>query len=205
MPTNLASGTKGATAAGGGTLPALFDDTENTTWTAPGAPSAQQVTVDLSGTTAQMVSRVQVSSMLQQGQNRFTALRQFRVDISTDGTMFVPAFTSPADAFPGASPRPGVPDMIIRSFSFPAVPATHVRLVVLQTQCTGQSEFHGIQDNDLLNGTDCRGQGEPVGTDPAGASGQTPPPQNTNTRAAEFQVFKSEANVDGGGKGKKAR
>jgi hypothetical protein len=92
--------------------------------------------------------------------------------------------------------------MIIRSFSFPAVPATQVRLVVLHTQCTGQSEFHGVQDDDPANGTDCRGEGEPAGTDPLGASGQTPKPQNTNTRAAEFQVFKSEGGVDGGGKGK---
>ena len=202
MPTNLASGSKGATAAGGGNVAALTDDTENTTWTAPGEPSAQQVTVDLAGTTPQIVNRIQVSSLLQNGQNRFTALRQFRVDVSADGTTFTPAFTSPADAFPGSSPRPAVPDMIIRSFSFPAVPATHVRLVVLHTQCTGQSEFHGVQDEDVLNGTDCRGQGEPAGTDPIGASGQTPPPQNTNTRAAEFQVFKSQGGLDSGGKTK---
>ncbi|HEX6625908.1 MAG TPA: M36 family metallopeptidase [Pyrinomonadaceae bacterium] len=202
MATNLASASKGATAAGGGNVADLIDDTENTTWTAAGAPSAQQVTIDLAGTAPQAVNRVQVSSMLQTGQNRFTALRQFRVEVSVDGTTFTPVFTSPSDAFPGASPRPGVPDMIIRSFSFPAVPATQVRLVVLHTQCTGQSEFHGIQDDDLATGTDCRGEGEPAGTDPLGASGQTPKPQNTNTRAAEIQVFKSEGGVDGGGKGK---
>lgn len=79
--------------------------------------------------------------------------------------------------------------MILRSFSFSPVQATHVRLVVLNTQCTGQSQFHGVQDDDIANGTDCRGQGEPAGTDPAAASGQTPQPQNANTRAAEFQVF----------------
>ena len=189
MPTNLASTSKGATASGGGNIAALFDDTENTTWTAAGAPATQAVTVDLAGDSPQVVGRVQVSSMLQTGQNRFTALRQFRIDVSTDGSSFTPVFTSPEDAFPGGSPRPGVPEMILRSFSFPAVQATHVRLVVLHTQCTGQSQFHGVQDDDIANATDCRGQGEPTGTDPAGASGQTPPPQNTNTRAAEFQVF----------------
>jgi hypothetical protein len=191
MPTNFASSSKGATVAGGGNVAAMTDDTENTTWTAPGSPSAQQITVDLAGDGPQAVNRVQVSSMIQHGQNRFTALRQFRVDVSTDGTNFTPAYTSPADAFPATSPRPGVPDMTIRSFSFPAVQATHVRMVVLHTQCTGQTQFHGVQDDDVLNGTDCRGQGEPAGTDPAGPSGQTPPPQNTNTRAAEFQVFTS--------------
>jgi uncharacterized repeat protein (TIGR01451 family) len=67
---------------------------------------------------------------------------------------------------------------------------------VLHTQCTGQSQFHGVQDDDIANGTDCRGQGEPTGTDPAAASGQTPPPQNTNTRAAEFQVFGAEPAAD---------
>ncbi|HYE16108.1 MAG TPA: M36 family metallopeptidase [Pyrinomonadaceae bacterium] len=192
MPTNLASTTKGATAAGGGNVAAMIDDTETTTWTAPGTPSAQQVTVDLAGTAPKTINRVQVSSMIQHGQNRFTALRQFRVDVSTDGTNFTPAYTSPADAFPGSSPRPGVPDMIVRSFSFPAVQATHARLVVLHTQCTGQTQFHGVQDNDPLNATDCRGEGEPAGTDPAGPSGQTGAAQNTNTRAAEFQVFESE-------------
>jgi uncharacterized repeat protein (TIGR01451 family) len=167
----------------------LIDDTENTTWTAAGNPATQAVTVDLAGDAPQVVGRVQVSSMLQQGQNRFTALRQFRIDVSTDGSTFTPVYTSPDDAFPGGSPRPGVPEMILRSFSFPAVSATHVRLVVLHTQCTGQSQFHGVQDDDIANGTDCRGEGEPTGTDPAAASGQTPRPQNANTRAAEFQVF----------------
>jgi extracellular elastinolytic metalloproteinase len=189
MPTNLASTSKGATATGSGNVIALFDDTENTTWTAAGSPATQIVTVDLAGTAPQVIGRVQVSSMIQTGQNRFTALRQFRIEVSTDGSSFTPVFTSPDDAFPGASPRPGVPEMILRSFTFASVPATHVRLVVLHTQCTGQSQFHGVQDDDIANGTDCRGQGEPAGTDPAGASGQTPPPQNTNTRAAEFQVF----------------
>ncbi len=189
MPTNLASTSKGATASGTGNVAALIDDTENTTWTAAGNPATQAVTIDLAGDAPQLIGRVQVSSMLQTGQNRFTALRQFRVDVSTDGTSFTPVYTSPDDAFPGGSPRPGVPEMILRSFSFAAVPATHVRFVVLHTQCTGQSQFHGVQDDDIANGTDCRGQGEPTGTDPAGASGQTPAPQNTNTRAAEFQVF----------------
>ena len=196
MQTNLASSAKGATATGSGNVAALFDDTENTTWTAAGDPAAQAVTVDLAGTAPQVIGRVQVSSMLQTGQNRFTALRKFRIDVSTDGSSFTPVFTSPDDAFPGVSPRPGVPEMILRSFSFTPVQATHVRLVVLHTQCTGQSQFHGVQDDDIANGTDCRGQGEPAGTDPAGASGQTPQPQNTNTRAAEFQVFGAEPAAD---------
>ena len=94
------------------------------------------------------------------------------------------------------SPRPTLPDMILRSFTLPSPTlATHVRLVVLTNQCTGQTDFHGVQDNDLLNPTDCRGQGEPVGTDPAG---QAPAAQAATVRAAELQVFTSQPVVSNG-------
>jgi uncharacterized repeat protein (TIGR01451 family) len=154
--------------------------------------AGKQVTVDLPGAAPKTITRVQVSAALTQNtQNRFSALRQFRVDVSTNGTTFTPAFTSPADAFPSVPPRPVIPDMILRSFALPSpVSATHVRLVVLTNQCTGQPLFQGVQDADPLNPTDCRGQGEPPGTDPGGAA-QLPPEQGTTVRVAEFQVFAS--------------
>ena len=90
------------------------------------------------------------------GENRFTALRQFRIEVSTNGVTFTPVYTSPANAFPGAVPRPVAPELILRSFSFPAVNARHVRIVVLHNQCTGNPAFQGEQDTDPTNDTDCR-------------------------------------------------
>jgi uncharacterized repeat protein (TIGR01451 family) len=191
MPTNWASSAKGATTSGDGAATEqanLIDDTENTNWTFTGPAgttvAGKQVTVALGGG-SRTIDRVQVSASLN-AQNRFTALRQFAIEVSTDGTSFTRVFTSAPDAFPGASPRPTLPDLILRSFTFAPVPATHVRLVVLTNQCTGQTDFHGVQDNDLLNPTDCRGTGEPAGTDPAG---QAPAAQPNIVRAAELQVF----------------
>lgn len=46
--------------------------------------------------------------------------------------------------------------MILRSFSVPAVRASHVRIVVLDNQCTGNTAFHGDQDSDPTSGSDCR-------------------------------------------------
>lgn len=72
MPSNWASSTHGATASGDGTTPAnLINDTESTLWESTVAPVAnKQVTVDLSGTLARNVIRVQVSAALNAGHNR---------------------------------------------------------------------------------------------------------------------------------------
>jgi extracellular elastinolytic metalloproteinase len=113
------------------------------------------VTVDLQGG-VQTVRRVQVSALLEVGRNRFTALRRFRIEVSTNGLTFRPHYTSPADAFPGFNPRPVAPEMILRSFSVPAVRASHVRIVVLDNQCTGNTAFQGDQDSDPTSGSDCR-------------------------------------------------
>lgn len=192
FPTNWASQSKGATASGDGVRHAdLIDDTEGTNWERTGATpdvGGTQVTVDLAGTVPRPINRVQVSALLRPGQNRFTSLRQFRIDASTDGTTFTPVFTSPAEAFPGAAPRPAAPDMILRTFSLPAVQATHLRLVVLTNQCTGNTQFQGVQDDDALNVTDCR-------------TGQelTPPgslaARDRDVRAAELQAFSSAGGV----------
>jgi hypothetical protein len=81
-------------------------------------------------------------------------------------------FTSPADAFPSGIPRPRAPELTLRSFAVPQTRASYVRLRVLANQCTGAAAYHGDQDDDPGNTTDC-----------------TTTPQARNVRAAELQVF----------------
>jgi uncharacterized repeat protein (TIGR01451 family) len=201
MPTNYASSTKGAVATPGPGTQArpthLNDDTEATNWEATGAPvNGRFITVDLAGTSPRTVNRVQVSALNIQGQNRFTMLRSFKIQTSTNGTTFSDWITSPANAFPGDVIRPLVPDMILRSFSGSSRQATHVRLVVLTNQCTGQTRFQGVQDSDPFNATDCRTGQE--GVDPPLSFG----PQDMSVRAAELQVFSSAGGAgDGNGDG----
>ncbi len=195
MPLNLASRFNGATAAGDGVnLPALIDDTEATNWASLGSPIAgKQVTVRLDPSRrVQTFKRIQVSALLRhripadasdsQGQNRFSALRQFEllaceargaVDC-TQPAQFTSVFTSPPDAFPARVPRPRAPELILRSFDVPTTRATHVRLRVLTNQCTGAPAYQGDQDDDPRNVTDC----------------DDGSPQDDNVRAAELQVFR---------------
>lgn len=171
LPTNRASVSKGATASGNGVnLGHLIDDTEATNWRAQkvgGEPTARgsMVTVDLAGG-AQIVERVQVSAALRPpnpsnvadpgAQNRFTALRSFAIDSCLAGSGvsclqdadFVRIFISSADAFPGGRPRPLAPDLTLRSFDVPDTTATHIRLVVLDNQCTGSALY---ADSNLEN------------------------------------------------------
>ncbi|HEX6130533.1 MAG TPA: M36 family metallopeptidase, partial [Actinomycetota bacterium] len=193
LAVNLASGSAGATAAGDGVrLDALIDDTEGTNWQADGAPVAgKQVTVDLAGG-AHEVARVQVSALLTPGQNRFVALRQFELwtcrqsaEVScADAGAYTKQLTSPADAFPAGAPRPVSPELLLREFALPApVEATHVRFVVVANQCTGQPVFHGVQDADPTNPTDCR-TGQETDVD-----APLLPPRDTSVVAAELQVF----------------
>jgi hypothetical protein len=182
LPRNLASQASGGSAAGDGTrLGSLIDDTEATNWESVGSPIAgKQVTINLAGTTPQELGSVQVSAMLFPGQNRFTALRQFRIQVCravgpktcTSAADFTTAFTSPADAFPAVQPRPRAPELIIRSFALSGS-ATHIRLVVLQNQCTGAPDYQGDQDDDPRNITDC-------------SAGSV---QDLTVRIAEVQVF----------------
>jgi extracellular elastinolytic metalloproteinase len=195
LPTNWASKHQGAAASGDGTaatLPNLIDDTEGTNWDDPsgGSPvntANPQVTVDLAGDEPQLIDRVNVSAMLDpiqtvtgpSSENRFTALRQFRIEVSTNGATFAPVFTSAEDAFPGFNPRPVGPEMILRTFQLPSpVEATHVRIVVLDNQCTGDTDFQGTQDADPANPTDCT-----IGAPPAVAE------RDTEVHIAELQAF----------------
>ncbi|GAA2612586.1 M36 family metallopeptidase [Actinomadura fulvescens] len=195
MTRNQAAAANGATAAGDGVDHArLVDETEATNWQSLTAPVAgRQVTVDLAGDSAVRIGRVQVSAMLRPAQpgdpehtptggaqNRFTALQRFEVlacdkakaDCSQDGS-FTRVYTSPADAFPARRPRPRAPELILRSFDLRDTTATHLRLRVVSSQCTGNPGFAGEQDADPRSTTDCTA-GSPL----AGL-----------VRAAEFQAF----------------
>lgn len=184
LPTNLASKNQGATASGDGSShDDLIDDTEATNWDDPsGGPAVNmvnpQVTVDLAGTEARTIDRVNVSALLF-GQNRFTAVRQFRIDASTDGANFAPVYTSPADAFPGFNPRPVGPEMILRTFDIPDVQATHLRIVVLHNQCTGNGDFQGTQEADPASPSDC------ANPNPPGVL----PERDTEVHISELQAF----------------
>ncbi len=127
--------------------------------------------------------------MLAAGNSRFSALRQFEV-WSCNSTVancavdagYTKAYTSNADAFPGAPPRPIAPQLILRSFDIPDVTATHLRLVAKTNQCTGTPAFQGEQDLDTRSTTDCDSNV------PAGSS-------RAFVRAAEFQAFGDKGKV----------
>ena len=200
---NVASANAGAVATGdtnganaaaqAATLRNLIDDTENTQWETPGnatgalSVDGKKVTIDLAGTEPVHVRSVQVSAMLRSGQSRFSAVRQFEVwacnsdkaNCSTDAG-FSKVYTSGADAFPGNSPRPVSPALILRSFDIPNTKATHLRFVVKTNQCTGGPNFLGEQDADPDNATDCPTAG---------------PATTKIVRAAEFQAFEQKTSV----------
>jgi hypothetical protein len=196
---NYASAAAGATATGDGTATALanlIDGTEATNWNPPGTVTGgnltvdgKKATIDLAGTAPVKIKMVQVSAMLAAGNSRFSALRQFEVwacnstvaDCSTDAG-YTKAYTSNADAFPGAPPRPIAPQLILRSFDIPDVTATHLRLVAKTSQCTGTPGFQGEQDADPRFTTDCDSNV------PAGSS-------RSFVRAAEFQAFGDKGKV----------
>ena len=116
-------------------------------------------------------------------QNRFTALRQFQLHTCLEGCdaggAFTNIYTSPADAFPGAAPRPVTPDLNLRSFDVPDTVATHLRLVVVSNQCTGLPLFNDNSlDADPSSNSDCT----------LGNAGGVTATDRT-VRAAELQVF----------------
>ncbi len=134
---NLASSAAGATAVGDGSGAAsLIDETENTIWNSVDGVAGEQVTVDLAGDAAKLVSRVQASALAP----RFTAMRSFQV-LSCDASRGADCtkdenyrliYTSPADAFAGGAFRPKTPQLIMKSFPVRPTNATHVRLKVVQ-------------------------------------------------------------------------
>ncbi|MDR7251141.1 hypothetical protein J2X46_000113 [Nocardioides sp. BE266] len=198
---NLASSAAGASVitATDGSLnaEALIDGTEATNW--GGVTAAQvdeshpSVAVDLAGEVS-TVKRVQVSAYLTPAPasptdiplaqddpdsgSRFTALRQFALEACTAGCDSADAtwtrfYTSPADAFPSALPRPVAPTLNLREFDVPDTEAAAVRLVALENQCTGQAAYAGQQTASQTVLTDCK-----EGSD-----------RGTIVHASELQVF----------------
>ncbi|MFI5841401.1 M36 family metallopeptidase [Catenuloplanes sp. NPDC051500] len=191
LPENLASAARGATASGPGVnLDKLIDDTEGTNWASTDGVAGRTVTVDLAGTGRRVITSVNVSALLRPAiltdadpanpQNRFTALRSFavwacdatRADCTTDAG-YRRVYVSPSDAFPAPNFRPTAPTVNLRSFRIPPTSATHVRLEVLSSQCTGNPRYAGEQDNDPAAGTDCA----------------TNSPFRDQVRISEFQVY----------------
>ncbi|MDQ6641257.1 MAG: M36 family metallopeptidase [Actinomycetota bacterium] len=178
----------------------LIDDTEATNWAGinPSGVSVDSVhpfvNVNLAGG-RQVIRSVEVSAMLRpagsdtsdpDSGSRFTALRKFAIETCTEsatsdctssaigaGSPYKRIYTSPDDAFNGVAPRPLAPDLLAKRFDIPDTTATHVRLVVLENQCTGQALYAGQQVNDPTYNTDCK-------------SGST---RDESVRAAELQVF----------------
>jgi hypothetical protein len=113
------------------------------------------------------IDRLGVSAMFS---SRFVGLRSFDAyscaagkdpnNPTCDGSIdagWKKIITGPTDSFPGANPRPGTQDESLRYFDAkPAPPATHVKFVVTNNQCTGQPSFQGDQDLDPNNNAECR-------------------------------------------------
>jgi extracellular elastinolytic metalloproteinase len=202
--TNLASSANGATITGDATgtntdLAGLIDDSEATNWTdetaTPVNVGKPSVVVHLAGTTKGPVPvrSVRVSAFTQETGGRFDALRKFAIATCTASATnpncanpagFSTIYTSPSDAFPGTQPRPLAPDLTLRTFNVPDTMATHLKLIVLDNQCTGGPAYQGDQDNDPLNNSDC--VTGPAATDP---TGQLLTPTAPNVKVAELQAF----------------
>ncbi|GAA5199265.1 hypothetical protein GCM10023322_74540 [Rugosimonospora acidiphila] len=187
---NLASSASGAIVSGDGVnLDKVVDDTEATDWASLDGVAGKQITVALAGKRPQTIKRVNVSALLRPPaagdvdpatQNRFSALRSFailacddtRSDCSTDAG-YHQVYRSAPDAFPAAAFRPTAPELNLRSFDIKPTKATHLRLKVLASQCTGGPLYAGEQDNDPNTTTDCT----------------TGSPAAAQVRVAEFQAF----------------
>ncbi|MDQ3953503.1 MAG: M36 family metallopeptidase [Actinomycetota bacterium] len=209
MRPNLASKWKGAKATGDGVnLDKLIDDTEATNWASltnvgtasgPADVRGRYVIVNLAGG-KHRIGKVHVSAMLRPAdpsqvgdsgsQNRFSALRQFALEVCTAKAKgdcaepgdFRRVYRSRRKAFPAIAPRPKAPHLIMRAFDIPNVTATHVRFVVLHNQCTGTPAFQGERDNDPTSESHC-----PTGTSPLQLAQNQH--QGNKVRAAELQVF----------------
>ena len=162
------------------------------------------VAVDLAGGRS-TIRTVRVSAMLRPADDgndadpnqpdgdsgsRFTALRKFAIEVCVQsatanctsplpagavGSPYRRIFTSADNAFAATLPRPLAPNLRFQTIDVPDTAATHVRLVVLENQCSGTPEYAGEQDADPLNDTDCKAASD----------------RDESVRAAELEVFAS--------------
>ena len=144
------------------------------------------------------IKRLGVSAQLNAANNRFTALRSFdaytcragknAANPTCDGSIdagWTKVVSTASDAFPSVNPRPVAPDLSLRYFDASNSVATHVKFVVTNNQCTGQASYHGDQDNDPNNNSDCR-----IGNPTVLLS------RATEVHATELQVLSSAPKVD---------
>jgi hypothetical protein len=167
----------------------LIDETEATDWASLDGVAGKQVTIDLVGDAPALVQEINVSALLRPAiagdvdtgpQNRFTALRSFAIlacnasnaDCGQDAS-YTEVFRSADNAFPGGAFRPVAPQLNLRNFKINPTWATHLRIVVVASQCTGNPLYAGEQDNDPRAATDC----------------STASPFASQVRIAEFQAF----------------
>ena len=218
---NLAALARGAVATGDGDsdedLLALIDETEATNWSSSdGTGTAsegkgegafvegRQVTVQLSERS--VLRDVNVSALLN-AQNRYTALRSFDLltcdasvaDCSSEAG-FTPWYASADDAFNGRFLRPKSPHLLLRAFDVPEATATHVRLVVRDSQCTGGPDFQreANPSGDPTNDPDCD-TGFNLQLTALGLTELALPTDNAQiVRIAELQVFGEKLAADSG-------
>jgi extracellular elastinolytic metalloproteinase len=200
---NWAASANGATAAGNGVRHVdLIDETEATNWEDTSAPVAgRQVTVSFGGLRDFRLARVSAYLLPPQPQpppqppitqNRFSALRAFELYACTagadarnptcDGALaagWTKDLHQPGRRLPGASAAAGRTRPAPADVPDPAH-ATHVRLVVLSNQCTGNPDFNGEQDNDPRSTTNCDGTAIA-----------------NQVRVAELQILSHRTQVDG--------
>ncbi len=208
---NFASSSQGATIAGDalGTntnLANVQDDNEATNDGQTGASAqGRWFVIGLGGVNpnGNVIKRLGVSALLVPGNNRFTALRSFdafacragkdSANPTCDGSIdagWTQIVSTASDAFPSVNPRPVTPDMTLRYFdvSHPEV-ATHIKFVVTNNQCTGQTSYQGDQDNDPNINSDCRATQGPT------AVGFLP--RDTEVHVTEVEVFGQNPTVSG--------
>ncbi|WP_018158075.1 M36 family metallopeptidase [Demetria terragena] len=159
---NLASATAGASIDGPGSRAgSVIDEDEGTANRASADDEGVKPSyvIDLAGG-RQSIGRAQVSAL---DSGLYESLRQFAIwtcdargkVTCTEDRDFRKVYTSPQDAFPGGTLWPIAPNMTMRSFSFPKVNATHVKVQTVESHCTGNPRYAGEQDNDPENDTDC--------------------------------------------------
>ncbi|MEN8720142.1 MAG: M36 family metallopeptidase, partial [Oceanococcaceae bacterium] len=181
LKANYASDARGAVASGDGDsdadLAQLIDETEATSWSSTdGTGTAsegkgegafvegRQVTVRLAEPVR--VESVNVSALPMPGQSRFSMLRSFdllacdnRESSCASDADFAVFFESPDDAFPAGPLRPTAPKQNLRTFdAFTPVEASHVRIRVRDSQCTGNPFYQRERfpvNGDPTNDPDC--------------------------------------------------